>query len=97
MIRSAAFKAFTRQAADAIFPLQDIERWGFDPELLYLAKKFQFRVVEVPAPCARPEGNRMNHLRDGSKMFLEMLKSRWNAMSGKYSPTENSSRPRNIT
>jgi dolichyl-phosphate beta-glucosyltransferase len=91
------FKAFTRQAADAIFPLQDIERWGFDPELLYLAKKFKFRVVEVPVAWAHHEGTRINPLRDGSKMFLEMLKIRWNAMSGKYSPTGNGSRPPNIT
>ena len=78
------FKAFTRQAADTIFPLQDIERWGFDPELLYLAKKFKFRVVEVPVAWAHQEGTRINPLRDGSKMFLEMLIIRWNAMRGKY-------------
>ena len=33
------FKAFTRRAAGIIFPLQQIERWGFDPELLYLAER----------------------------------------------------------
>ncbi|MGC2182387.1 MAG: dolichyl-phosphate beta-glucosyltransferase [Terriglobales bacterium] len=78
------FKAFTRRAADAIFPLQTIERWGFDPELLYLAKQFGFRVDEVPVAWAHSEGTRISPLRDGSKMFLEMLKIRWNAISGKY-------------
>src|SRR5258707_4434347 len=42
------FKAFTRRAADALFPLQNIDRWGFDPELLYLARKFDLKVAEVP-------------------------------------------------
>jgi dolichyl-phosphate beta-glucosyltransferase len=79
------FKAFTRPAAETIFPLQNIERWGFDPELLYLAKKFKFKVVEVPVAWAHREGTRINPLRDGAKMFLEMLKVRWNAVSGKYS------------
>jgi glycosyltransferase involved in cell wall biosynthesis len=78
------FKAFTRRAASAIFPLQTIERWGFDPELLYLARQFGFRVDEIPVAWAHSEGTRISPLRDGSKMFLEMLKIRWNAISGKY-------------
>jgi dolichyl-phosphate beta-glucosyltransferase len=78
------FKAFTRRAAKAIFPLQKIERWGFDPELLYLAKKFKFKVVEVPVAWAHREGTSISPLRDGTKMFLEMLRIRWNALSRKY-------------
>lgn len=80
------FKVFTRHAAQAIFPLQSIERWGFDPELLYLAKKFKFKVVEVPVAWAHSEGTRISPLRDGTLMFLEMLKIRWNALTGKYNP-----------
>ncbi len=78
------FKAFTRRAAQAIFPLQKIERWGFDPELLYLAKKFSFTVAEVPVTWAHSEGTRISPLRDGIRMFGEVLKIRWNALSGKY-------------
>ncbi len=79
------FKAFTRRAAETIFPLQKIERWGFDPELLYLATKFKFKVVEVPVAWAHSEGTRISPLRDGTKMFVEMLRIRWNALTGKYS------------
>ena len=78
------FKAFTRRAANTIFPLQTIERWGFDPELLYLAKKFGFEVAEVPVAWAHSEGTRISPLRDGLKMFQEMLKIRWNALRGRY-------------
>jgi glycosyltransferase involved in cell wall biosynthesis len=78
------FKAFTRRSAQAIFPRQRIERWGFDPELLFLAKKFGFRVAEVPVAWAHREGTRLSPLRDGIRMFGEMLKIRWNALSGKY-------------
>ena len=52
------FKAFTRKAAQTIFPLQKIERWGFDPELLYLARKLEFKVEEVPVEWAHSEGTR---------------------------------------
>lgn len=79
------FKAFTRRAAQGIFPLQTIERWGFDPELIFLAQKFGFRVEEVPVAWAHREGTRINPLRDGIRMLGEMLQIRWNAISGKYS------------
>ena len=78
------FKAFTRRAAKTIFPLQRIERWGFDPEVLYLARKFGFKVAEVPVAWAHREGTRINPLSDGTKMFVEMVKIRWNGLSGKY-------------
>jgi dolichyl-phosphate beta-glucosyltransferase len=82
------FKAFSRRAASAIFPLQRIERWGFDPELLYLAHKFEFKVAEIPVEWAHREGTRIRPLRDGSQMFLEMLKIRWNSLTGKYRRVE---------
>ena len=78
------FKAFTRHAAQAIFPLQKIERWGFDPELLYLARKQGLKVVEVPVEWAHREGTRISPLRDGTRMFVEMLRIRWNGFTGKY-------------
>ena len=85
------FKAFTHQAADVIFPLQQIERWGFDPELLYLARKFGLRIREVPVEWAHRSGTRINPIRDGSRMFLEMLRIRWYAFSRRYAPEARSS------
>jgi dolichyl-phosphate beta-glucosyltransferase len=84
------FKAFKRPAIQAIFPLQKIERWGFDPEILFLARKFGFKVQEVPVAWGHSGGTRINPLIDGSRMFMEMLHIRWNDFTGKYdgqSPT----------
>src|SRR6266852_5892308 len=81
------FKAFTRGAAQAIFPLQKIERWGFDPELLYLARRAGLKVQEVPVAWAHVEGTRLSPLRDGIRMFGEVLKIRWYALTGKYLKT----------
>jgi dolichyl-phosphate beta-glucosyltransferase len=78
------FKAFSRQSADVLFHLQQIERWGFDPELLFLARRFGFKVAEVPVTWAHREGTRLSPLRDGIRMFGEMLRIRWNAWAGKY-------------
>jgi dolichyl-phosphate beta-glucosyltransferase len=80
------FKAFTRRAAHTIFPHQHVERWGFDPEILYLAQKFGFRIEEVPVRWAHREGTRINPVRDGIRMFGEMLKIRWYSFTRKYEP-----------
>jgi dolichyl-phosphate beta-glucosyltransferase len=79
------FKAFTREAAQKIFPLQKIERWGFDPEILYLGRHFGFRIDEVPVAWADVGGTRISPLLDGIRMILEVLRIRWYAISGKYS------------
>jgi len=81
------FKAFTREAAQKIFPQQQIERWGFDPELLYLSRRLNMKIAEVPVTWAHVEGTRISPLRDGLRMFSEVLRIRWNAITGKYSDT----------
>jgi len=78
------FKAFKRSAAQAVFPLQRIERWGFDPEILFLARKFGFRVKEVPVAWGHSGGTRIHPLKDSARMFQEMLRIRWNDITGKY-------------
>jgi glycosyltransferase involved in cell wall biosynthesis len=79
------FKAFTRRAAEMIFPVQRIERWGFDPELLFVARLYGLRVAEVPVEWGHAGASKINPIVDGMRMFGEMLSIRWNAMSGKYS------------
>jgi len=81
------FKAFRRDAAQRIFPLQRIERWGFDPEILFLAQRAGLKVEEVPVLWAHSEGTRLNPLRDGLRMFVELLRIRWNAVTGEYTPS----------
>ncbi len=78
------FKAFKHAAVDAIFPLQKIERWGFDPEILFLARKLGFKVKEVPVLWGHSGGTRINPLIDGSRMVQEMLRIRWYWLTGKY-------------
>ena len=70
------FKAFKRQAAHIIFSRQHIERWGFDPEILFLAKKFKLRTVEIPVQWAHDHRSKINPLRDGFRMGMEVLKIR---------------------
>lgn len=78
------FKAFTRTAAEAIFPRQRIERWGFDPELIFLGQMLGYRAVEVPVVWAHDEKSTISPVRDGMRMFMEVLRIRWNHLTGKY-------------
>ncbi len=78
------FKAFTRRAARAILPLQRVEGWGFDPEILFLADKFGFKATEVAVRWADSEGTRINPLIDGARMFQEVARIRWCDLVGKY-------------
>ncbi|RXH55257.1 dolichyl-phosphate beta-glucosyltransferase [Granulicella sibirica] len=78
------FKAFKRPVAQMIFRLQRIERWGFDPEILYLARKLKFRVEEVPVTWGHDERSRISYLKDGMKMLEEVGVIRWNSLAGRY-------------
>lgn len=78
------FKAFTRAAAQTIFQLQQIERWGFDPEILFIALKRGFVVREVPVTWGHDERTRVSYLKDGIQMLKELLLIRWNALTGAY-------------
>jgi glycosyltransferase involved in cell wall biosynthesis len=81
------FKAFRREAAQRIFPLQRIERWGFDPEILFLARRMNLQTVEVPVVWAHSEGTRLHPFRDGLRMFGDVMRIRWNALTGVYAPS----------
>jgi len=78
------FKAFTRAAAQVIFRLQRIERWGFDPEVLFIARKLGYTIREVPVTWGHDERSRMSYLRDGLKMLEEMAAIRGNSLAGRY-------------
>ena len=78
------FKAFTREAAQTVFQLQTIERWGFDPEMLFIALKRGFWIIEVPVSWAHDERTRMSYLKDGMKMLQEIAIIRWRAFRGLY-------------
>jgi glycosyltransferase involved in cell wall biosynthesis len=78
------FKAFRRERTRAIFEQQRVERFGFDPEILFLAKRNGLRVAEVPVRWSHDSGTKVNVAADGMRMFLELLLVRWNALQGRY-------------
>jgi len=78
------FKAFRREPCHIIFEQQSIERFGFDPELLYLARHHGLRAVEIPVRWAHSPDTKVSMLRDSLQMFLDVFLIRWNALTGRY-------------
>jgi glycosyltransferase involved in cell wall biosynthesis len=78
------FKAFLRERSQIIFEQQRIERFGFDPEILFLAHWHGLRSVEVPIRWAHDEATRVHVVRDSLEMFGDLLFIRWNCILGRY-------------
>ena len=70
------FKMFTAPAVERIFPDLTIGGWSFDIEALYLARRRGLRIVEVPIEWHYRAESRLNVLRDGPAMFLDLLRIR---------------------
>ena len=81
------FKAFRRERALPVFQLQRIERFGFDPEVLYIARKLGLRLSEVPVIWNNSEGTKVSFLRDSTKMVLDLFRIRLNDLAGRYRHT----------
>lgn len=78
------FKAFRRERCRIIFEQQTIERFGFDPELLYLARHHGLSIREVPVRWAHSPATKVSMMKDSVQMFADVFIIRWNAIQGRY-------------
>ncbi len=86
------FKLLRQEAAREIFSRQRIEGFGFDVEVLYLARKLGFRAADVPVRWNNVEGTKVNML-SGLDAFADLLRIRWWDWSGKYNIRRNNPSP----
>ena len=78
------FKLFTAEAAKRIFAKQRIERFSFDVEALYLARRYGYRIAEVPVTWYDSPRSRVSIASDPMRMFLDVLKIRYCDWKGYY-------------
>ena len=78
------FKAFRRQASQSVFPLQQVDGFGFDPEILFIANKQGWRWKETPVVWRHIEGSKVTMLSASVSVFIDVFKIRWNDFVGKY-------------
>lgn len=78
------FKLFDREKSRRVFEQLTTLGFGFDAELLFLAKRNDLKVRETPVHWSHSEGSKVKPLRDGTRMLLDLLRIRWNAIIGRY-------------
>lgn len=78
------FKCFSRQAAEDLFSVQKINGIGFDVELLYIAKRRGYRIVEVPINWYHNNDSRMRLVKDSLAIVGEIFEIKRNWRLGVY-------------
>jgi dolichyl-phosphate beta-glucosyltransferase len=78
------FKAFTREATQQIFKRQTIDGFGFDVEVLYIARKLGIGITEVPISWYHSHSSRVDPIRDTVRMFNDVLAVRAMDRRGVY-------------
>jgi dolichyl-phosphate beta-glucosyltransferase len=78
------FKMFTREAARLVFPLQRLDGYSFDVEVLYIARLYNLRLIEVPIDWYHQTDSRVRPVQDTISMVRELLKIRRNGRNGLY-------------
>jgi len=77
------FKLFESRAAREIFSRQRLNRFGFDVEVLFIARKLGFPILEIPVRWSNVEGSKVGML-NGAQSFLDLFAIRLNQLRGRY-------------
>jgi glycosyltransferase involved in cell wall biosynthesis len=75
-------KLFRRETTRRAFELQRVDRFGFDPEVLFLIQRFGGKIVEIPVRWNDNPATKVHFLRDSALMFLDLIVLRWRAWAG---------------
>lgn len=77
------FKLYRRDAAQVVFKRQQLQRFGFDAEDLFIARLHGLKTIEVPVRWNNVEGTKVSIL-GGARPFLDLLLIRWYHLTGRY-------------
>lgn len=78
------FKMFTGEAAKKIFAMATIQRFAFDSEIIFIAKKFGYQIKELPITLQNPRRSSVRIVFDPINMFASLIKIRVYDIMGKY-------------
>lgn len=81
---TCGFKGFTREAARAVFSRSVVNGWSFDAEILFLSRRFGFKVSEIPVTWDDRPNTKVHILGDTVRSFSEVVGIRLRAARGAY-------------
>jgi dolichyl-phosphate beta-glucosyltransferase len=82
------FKIFSRRAFTAIAPYLTIDRWGFDVEMLLVARRRGFRIIEFPITWRNSSDSRLQLGRDLRRTSADFARILSNRLRGRYPRAE---------
>jgi glycosyltransferase involved in cell wall biosynthesis len=88
------FKCFRRDVALALFPMQTIDGWAFDVELLFIAQRRGYKIIEIPITWYYKPQSKINPLRDSINMVVETFRIRMKGWQGQYGEKQPSQKDR---
>jgi dolichyl-phosphate beta-glucosyltransferase len=80
------FKCFRGTVAEDLFSVQRLDGWTFDVEVLFVARRRGYRMVELPIPWSYRPGSRVRPVRDSLLMFFDLIRIRLHDWQGRYAP-----------
>ncbi len=81
----AGIKGFTREAALTIFERHSLNRFSFDLEALFIARRHGLKIREFPVRFLyKKEPTTIHLVRDSLSMLYDISRIRWRALRGRY-------------
>ncbi len=81
---NCGFKCYKKSVARDIFCKQLMKRWGFDVELLYIAQKRGYSIMEVPVVWAHGRDSKVNLFMVPAMTLMELARIKINDWKGRY-------------
>lgn len=85
---NCGFKAYKYDSAKRIFPLQKMDDWSFDTELIFLINKLRMKIKEVPVRWSYKDTSKVKPFKVGMRSFLSLWKIKLNDIIGVYENQE---------
>ena len=83
------FKLFKTDVAKKIVALQTFERFSFDVEILFIAKKLGYKIKELPVTWVDKAGSKVSPIKDAASMMMDLFRIRLNQIQGRYNSKKN--------
>lgn len=82
---TCGFKCYTRGSAKKIFSRQTLNKWSFDAEDIFIARKYGLRIKEIPVKWEHVHGSKVNVLKNVFECGLDLFRIRLNDIKKVYS------------
>lgn len=81
---TCGFKCFPQEATQKVFSKALIKRWSYDPEILFLTRKFNYKIQEIAVEWSDDPRTRVKLLTDSLSSLVDLFRIRINDFIGKY-------------